>query len=141
MAGYVGTLMKHFYLAAVVGLALFAGCGSEDASTSTAAGGAETELTLRLDVDGPGGEEAQEATVTCPGDDDDVCAAIDALPEDPAAETAADQACTQVYGGPDTLTVNGTLRGEDIAAAFSRSDGCEIERFDRFADVLAATFD
>ena len=47
----------------------------------------------------------------------------------------------EVYGGPDTLTINGTLRGEDVSAAFSRGNGCEIERFDRFADVLAALYD
>ncbi len=62
------------------------------------------------------------------------------MPADPAAPTPSDQACTEVYGGPDTLTVNGTLRGEAIAAAFDRTNGCEIQRFDRFADVLAVLF-
>jgi hypothetical protein len=38
------------------------------------------------------------------------------------------------------LTVNGTLRGEEIAAAFQRANGCDIERFDRFAALLAVLF-
>ena len=120
-----------------VGLLALGGCGSDD-ETSTAGGGAETDLTFSLDRDGPGGADAQEVSLTCPGGDADACAAIDALPADPTAPTPPTQACTQVYGGPDTLTINGTLRGEDVSAAFGRADGCEIERFDRFADVLAA---
>ena len=123
-------------LAAVIALA---GCGEGETSTS-AASTADTHLTLSLDADGPGGEPAQEATLTCPGDGGEACAAIDALPADPAAPTAPDQTCTQIYGGPDTLAVTGTLRGEEISAAFTRANGCEIERFDRFADVLAAVF-
>ena len=47
----------------------------------------------------------------------------------------------EAYGGPETLTINGTLRGEDVEAAFDRTNGCEIQRMDRFGDVLAALFD
>jgi hypothetical protein len=117
----------------------FAGCGS-DSSTSTAGDGASTDVTFSLDKDGPGGADAQVASLQCPGGDADACAAIDALPADPTAQPPADGACTQVYGGPDTLTINGTLRGEDVAASFDRTDGCQIQRFDRFADVLAALY-
>jgi hypothetical protein len=119
---------------AVVAIAL-AGCGEEETATSPAA--ADTELTLRLDT---GDGEVQEASLTCPGGDADACAAIDALPEDPTAAVPADTACTQVYGGPTTLSVEGTLRGEDVSAVFDRTDGCQIERFDRFSDVLTAVF-
>jgi hypothetical protein len=117
---------------------LISGCG--DDSTSTSGGDASTNLTFRLDADGSGGAAAQEVTLTCPGGDATACAAIDALPADPTAETPPTQACTEVFGGPDTLTINGTLRGEDVSAAFSRGNGCDIERFDRFTDVLAALY-
>ena len=123
-------------LAAVLALA---GCGGAETSTSASAA-ADSDLTLSLDVDGPGGEPAQNATLTCPADRREACVAIDALPADAAAPTPPDQACTQIYGGPETLTVDGTLRGDEISAAFTRANGCEIERFDRFADVLAAVF-
>lgn len=125
---------------AVVAVLALAACGSDDTTTSTAGGGTDTDLTFRLDPDGPGGAEAQEATVTCPGGDEEACATIDVLPDDPAAPTPSNQACTEVYGGPDTLTVNGTLRGETVAGAFDRTNGCEIQRFDQFADVLAVLF-
>lgn len=38
--------------------------------------------------------------------------------------------CTQVYGGPETATVTGTLDGKPVDASFSRTNGCEISRFD-----------
>jgi hypothetical protein len=123
---------------AVAATLLLAGCG--DDATLTSGDAASTDLTFRLDADGSGGATAQEVTLTCPGGDTKACAAIDALPADPTAETPPTQACTEVYGGPDTLTINGTLRGEDVSAAFSRGNGCDIERFERFADVLAALY-
>jgi hypothetical protein len=118
----------------------FAGCGSDD-STSTAGGEASTDVTFRLDKDRSGGAAAQEVSLQCPGGNAEACAAIDALPDDPTAQPPPDAACTQVYGGPETLTINGTLRGEPVAATFDRTDGCQIQRFDRFADVLAALYD
>ncbi len=116
-----------------------AGCGSDN-GTSTAGGDAGTDVTFSLDKDGSGGAAAQEVSLQCPGGDADACAAIDALPADPTAQPPADTGCTQIYGGPDTLTINGTLRGEDVATSFDRTDGCQIQRFDRFADVLAVLY-
>jgi hypothetical protein len=115
-----------------------AACGSDSSS-----GGSEasTDVTFALDKDGTGGADAEEVTLECPGGNADACAAIDALPADPTAQPSPDAACTQVYGGPETLTVNGTLRGEPVAATFDRTDGCQIQRFDRFGDVLAALYD
>ena len=40
------------------------------------------------------------------------------------------QMCTQIYGGPETATVTGTLDGKPVDATFSREDGCAIARFD-----------
>jgi hypothetical protein len=123
---------------AVAALAV-AGCGSDD--TSTAGDDLSTDVTFSLDKDGSGGADAEEVTLRCPGGNADACAAVDAMPDDPTAQLPADTACTQVYGGPETLTVNGTLRGEGVSATFDRTDGCQIQRFDRFGDVLAALYD
>lgn len=123
---------------AVVAVLLVAGCGSDEPAQEPR--DVSTDVVLRLDPDGPGKAEAMEASLVCPGGDERACAAIDALPADPTAQTPPGQACTEVYGGPDTLTVNGTLRGETVAAAFDRGNGCDIERFERFADVLAVAF-
>lgn len=51
-------------------------------------------------------------------------------------EPADDVACTQIYGGPETATVTGELDGEEVDATFSRSDGCEIARWDVAAPLL-----
>jgi hypothetical protein len=44
--------------------------------------------------------------------------------------------CAQIYGGPQTARVVGTLDGRRIGAAFSRSDGCQIGRWSRVSPWL-----
>lgn len=124
-------------IAATLTVAL-AGCGSDPAGDHGTADGRSTKLELTLDPDGSGGEPARSETISC--EVDSGCA--DGVDQLTATDFAppADVACTQVYGGPDTLTVVGTLRGEQVSGAFGRSDGCEIARFDRFATVLKALF-
>jgi hypothetical protein len=41
-----------------------------------------------------------------------------------------DTICTQIYGGPQTARVHGRLRGRPVDARFSRTNGCEIHRWD-----------
>jgi hypothetical protein len=121
-------------------VAPLAGCGGDDEAAPV--NDAETELTITLDPDGEGAGEPLEALVTCPGADAPpaVCAAVADLPADVAEPVAPDTPCTQIYGGPDVLTVEGTLEGEAIDAEFTRANGCEIERFERFAPVVSALF-
>ncbi len=40
-------------------------------------------------------------------------------------------ACTQIYAGPAVGYVRGTLRGRALRVFVRRSDGCELERWDR----------
>jgi hypothetical protein len=125
---------------------LLAGCGEGgDAASSTAESTAPsatggTELIVTLDPDGQGGKPPQQQVASCPGSGGDVCDAVAALPPDPAAETPANAACTQIYGGPDTLVLEGQIDGEAVNARIGRSDGCEIDRFDRFMPLLKALF-
>ena len=49
----------------------------------------------------------------------------------PFAATPRDTVCTQIYGGPQQALVTGRFRGHAIRARFSRTDGCEIARWDR----------
>lgn len=44
--------------------------------------------------------------------------------------------CTMQYGGPATAHVTGTWAGRPVNARFSRADGCEISRWNRFVPVL-----
>ena len=127
------------YLASLI---VLAGCGGDDDEDPASEPSAATELTITLDPDGPGGELPEEGLVTCPGPaaPPSVCKAIDELPEDPAAPVPPDTACTEIYGGPDVVTIEGTLDGEPIDTELTRSNGCEIERFERFLPVLETLF-
>ena len=49
----------------------------------------------------------------------------------PFAPTPRDTVCTQIYGGPQQALVTGRFRGRVVRARFSRTDGCEIARWDR----------
>ena len=126
---------------AFLGCLALAGCGDDDgAADSGGQGEAATELTITLDPDGRGGAAALEAAVSCPGDDAPVCDAVGTLPADPAAAVPPQTACTEIYGGPDTVTLAGSIRGEPVDATLTRANGCEIERFDRFAKLLSQLF-
>jgi hypothetical protein len=95
---------------------------------------------ITLDPDGKGGERTLEEIVTCPGGDADACDAIAALPADPAAPVPPQTACTEIYGGPDTLALQGRINGEPVDARLNRGNGCEIDRFERFTPLLNVLF-
>jgi Subtilisin inhibitor-like len=50
--------------------------------------------------------------------------------------TSGGVACTQIYGGPQTARIVGTLKGRRVFASFSRQDGCAISRWDRVSPWL-----
>jgi hypothetical protein len=67
------------------------------------------------------------------------CAALDkaaATGKDPFAPTPKGQACSMIYGGPETSTVTGTWQGKKINAHFSRQDGCQVTRWAALAPLL-----
>ncbi len=85
-----------------------------------------TTYTLRCE---PAGGEHPDPAVACAGL---AAAGIEAFgPPDPG------QACTEIYGGPQTATVTGTLAEAPVNATFSRANGCEIARWDALAAVFA----
>ena len=45
--------------------------------------------------------------------------------------------CTQIYGGDETATVTGVVRGQQVDASFNRTNGCEIARWEALAPLLA----
>jgi hypothetical protein len=49
--------------------------------------------------------------------------------------TAPDQPCTEIYGGPGKATVMGTLDGKAVNATFTRSNGCEIARWEKMVSL------
>lgn len=46
------------------------------------------------------------------------------------------QLCTQQYGGPQVAVVTGTFYGRQVESVFTRTDGCEISRWDTMAPLL-----
>ncbi|MGW0942799.1 SSI family serine proteinase inhibitor [Streptomyces sp. NPDC002623] len=44
--------------------------------------------------------------------------------------------CTMRYGGPATAHVTGRWAGRPVDATYDRSNGCEIERWDRLVPLL-----
>ncbi|HEX5621499.1 MAG TPA: hypothetical protein VFX51_23950 [Solirubrobacteraceae bacterium] len=117
--------------------ALFAGCGDDDEVEAPASTPAEmAQLTVTVDT----GHSKKRADITCDGtDDSDVCAALADIDPKTFEPVPGDQACTQQYGGPETATVQGTLKGKEIDAKFSRENGCEIARWDAAKKLLGAS--
>jgi hypothetical protein len=127
-------------LAALIAL-LAAGCGSDSSDEGEPAAPA-TELTITLWPEGPDGESVQ-ATLTCDPvggthpDPETACAVLTAESDtEVLAPVPADAACTMIFGGPEQATVVGVIDGEEVDAAFERSNGCELDRWDRHAALL-----
>jgi len=68
-------------------------------------------------------------------DADAACAAIERA-KNPFAPVPKDVACTQIYGGPQTATIVGTWKGEQVNATYKRTDGCEIARWQQLSAVF-----
>lgn len=125
--------MRYLLLLATL---VLAGCGGADQ-----AGGGAVRSTLTITVLDDAGATPRTWTLTCdpPAGDHPqpaaACAAIDAAPA-PFAPKPADVACTEIYGGPQTATIEGTWRGEQVRATYRRTDGCEIARWDALGPVL-----
>ncbi len=126
-------------LSLIAGLALAAaGCGDEEDDAAAPDSGGATDITITLDADGPGGEPPKSESVSCEaGADDSPCATLTAAD---VAPVSADMACTEIYGGPDEATIEGTIAGEPVSATLTRGNGCEIERFDRFTPLIQELF-
>ena len=119
---------------------LLAGCGSDEptprrgraddqlararrhASTTTARA-ARPPRELELDCDAPTDSQA--------------CGAAAGVSAADLAPTPARHRLHAALRRPGDATIKGTIRGEDVDATFSRSDGCEIERWESVEPLLA----
>jgi hypothetical protein len=130
-------MMAPRILLCCLALLALAGCGGEDGGSAPAA--PVTQLTVRVDADGDGPEPAREERISCaePPEGAACAAAADLRPAD-LEPVPDDVACTELYGGPQTATIAGTLDRERVDARFSREDGCEIARWDKVAPLLKA---
>lgn len=126
-------------LALALGLGLLAGaCGSGDAGRR-----AETELEITVWPEGRGSDASTTVELTCdpPGGTHPApaaaCAAL-AANEDALEPVPPERVCTQIFGGPQEARVVGRYRGREVTASFSRTNGCEIGRWDALAPLLGA---
>jgi Subtilisin inhibitor-like len=117
-------------------LAMLTGCGAE----SERAAPPHYELTIEYWPEGRTGESAI-ATLSCPpgGTHPNPEAACDALVSHFGAirPVPQDVACTEIYGGPEEATLSGSVPAlGPVHASFNRSNGCQIDRWDRLSAVL-----
>ena len=108
-------------------LAALAGCDGSDRKED-----GSTQLAITARPTGRGGP-VHHWTLRCPAGGtlpmpERACDALLAL-DQPLRSAPPGRACTQIYGGPALATVTGTFRGRPVHAAFSRIDGCQIERW------------
>jgi hypothetical protein len=123
---------------------LLAGCGGDDDPPDPAPGLQRAAADLEIVAADRG--RRVDASLRCDGAQEsargfaganahDLCHAAIRLAPYLAGAPDPDRACTQIYGGPQTARVTGTIRGRRIDRSFSRTDGCQIADWDR-AKVL-----
>jgi len=149
MAGRLTGMKPALPLAvAASSLWLVAGCGTlgagGDVTTGPTPGGGATTggaTELIVEVKSAPGRSERTYTLRCdpPGgnhpDPESACRTLTQM-NDPFAPVPPGAMCTEIYGGPQTATVTGTLRGDPVQAQFSRTDGCQIGRWDKHAALL-----
>src|ERR1700754_1078005 len=124
---------------ALIAVALFgAACGSDEPSPASSGHSDLADLTITVDTDGDKSAAPRELTLTCTAPtDSDACGAAAGISAPDLAPTPDGTACTQIFGGPQTATIKGTIRGDAVDDSFSRKDGCEIERWARVDPLLS----
>lgn len=112
-------------------------CGSDDA-TAPSGGGGLANLVVRVDADGAKGPgAARELKLDCGSSSQSAACGVAAHVSDAdLAPTPGTTACSQLYGGPETASIRGMLRGERVDASFSRINGCEIARWQHVKPLL-----
>ncbi|MDG9720606.1 SSI family serine proteinase inhibitor [Streptomyces sp. DH24] len=92
--------------------------------------GGDADGTYELRCHPPGGSHPDPARA---------CAAVEKNTrwgQDTFAPVPAGAACTMQYGGPATARVTGTWAGRPVDATYDRSNGCQIQRWDRLVPLL-----
>jgi hypothetical protein len=132
--------------------AIVAACGGEPAGGGRPprADDAQSQVAVSLAItvsDGQG--STQHATLTCrngrasktgflAGDPRAVCRRARQLAHFLASQPDRNRICTQIYGGPETARIHGTIGTRRVDRRFSRTNGCEIEDWNRAKTLLTA---
>ncbi|MDQ5820423.1 MAG: subtilase-type protease inhibitor [Actinomycetota bacterium] len=106
------------------------------AVASGAAAGGGTSLTIKAMPDGGKPGVFKRYTLRCSPAGGTLpqparaCARLARIAR-PFAPVPGDMACTEIYGGPQEAIVVGTYGGKRVWARFSRTNGCQIARWER----------
>ncbi len=115
----------------LVALALvLAACGDDAETPATPAAtppAAAGDAELTVDVT----EAGEPQTFTC-GEECDPAALAKAI----AGTEDTMRACTEIYGGPETAHVTGTLDGEAVDVTITRNNGCGIADYEALFEAL-----
>jgi hypothetical protein len=115
---------------------LLAGCGG-DTEREAGARAPSTNLMVTVDADGDGPAAAKQLQVSCDRSGGDAaCDAAKALPARALEPVSTKRVCTDIFGGPQTAEISGTLNGDAVKARYTRSNGCEIEHWKAAAPLL-----
>lgn len=127
-------------------LAVLVACGGDGSPEGALDSTGYPEASLEITYEHPGTEPytysvtCAEDTVRLEGADLDgaeACTALSHLEVSSRLLTGpTDRACTDVYGGPDTAVIQGTIDGQDVDTVIDRTDGCGISDWDNLLDAL-----
>jgi predicted secreted protein len=131
---------------------LLAGCGSTSSSDSTSISAPADAVTLDVSIgtkDGPtiatatfsiGADGTPHGTTYLAGDvAASAAAATIATPEGRNRllnGESLDQACSEIYGGPDLATVTGAIAGHSVNTSFHRANGCGVSDWELFEALI-----
>ena len=119
---------------------VLAGCSSAEPQASPT----DLEIVVRND----GTTVSHEYRLLCQGEQvgegstlptaEAACALLASNPAVLSPETGQNRICTEIYGGPDTAQITGTLAGRSVSTTFDRHNGCAINDWDAAAPLLGA---
>jgi Subtilisin inhibitor-like len=122
-----------WHAASLVALfAVLAGCGGYEGGKTP---GTQTVLTISAWPNGKDAGGKREWKLYCERsggtlpNPERACQRLETF-SDPFAPTESGAMCTQEYGGPALAEIEGLYHGETVDARFTRTDGCEISRWD-----------
>jgi hypothetical protein len=95
-----------------------------------------TELELIVWPFGPQGAAVQKIIVCDKDDLSRDCRFLEQVSQEDLNAVPADRVCTDVYGGPQQVVMQGRLNNEDVAASFSLDDGCQVARWEKLEPFL-----
>lgn len=119
--------------------ALLVGCGSSKDGSKPSAPNAPVAADLSFSYRAGPSAKTDRVDLACPAASDRLpaaCRELEAVPSETFDKVPPGRACTEIYGGPETLRVVGRIGGSRVDSRFSRINGCEISRWDALAPLL-----